>query len=184
MKTAFSPAKVILGLLVAGSAIAAIAEVRRYEVTADEMTQQAAGHFPIQRCALLLACVTLSEPKVRLLDGDARIHLTTTVKPEVGGQQLDSGEVDLAGKPRYEPARGAFFLDDARITAARFPGLGPQQARTVSELASGLLAESLRRQPIHELDDRDARQALARLVLREVRVRDGKLQLVVGDEEP
>ena len=160
------------------------AELRSYEITADEMTRQAAEHFPIQRCALMLACVTLSDPKVKLLDGDSRIHVTTTVRPEVGGQPLDSGEVDLAGTPRYVPEQGAFFLDDARVTEARFPGLKPQQARTVSDLASGMLAESLRREPIYELDDKDARQALARLVLREVRVRDGKLQLVTGADEP
>ena len=147
------------------------------------MTRQAAGHFPIRRCALGLACVTLSDPVVRLPAGDERIHLTTRVSPELGGQALDPGEVEIAGKPRYEPARGAFFLDGARVVESRFPGLGQQRARTISDLASGLLAESLRDEPLYVLDDGDAQQALARLVLREVRVRDGKLQLVVGDAE-
>lgn len=170
--------------LMAALTIPAAAEVRSYEISADEMTRQAAGHFPIQRCALMLACVTLSDPRVRLINGDERIHVTTTVRPEVGGQRLDSGEVDLAGTPRYAPDRGAFFLEGAKVTESRFPGLSQQQARTVSELASGLLAESLRKEPIYQLDDADARQALARLVLREVRVRHGRLQLVVGADEP
>ena len=160
------------------------AQQHDYEVSPEEMTRQAAGHFPIRRCALGVVCVTLSEPRVGLPAGDERIHLSTRVRPELGSQVFDTGEVEIAGKPRYEPDRGAFFLDGARVVDSRFPGLGQSQARTVSELASGLLAESLRKEPIYVLDDADARQALARLVLREVRVRDGKLLLVVGDDEP
>ncbi len=173
-----------LSILPAVAPGSARAEVRRYEVGADEMTRQAADHFPVRRCLLEVACVTLSEPKVRLLDGDPRIHLTTTVRPELGGERLDSGEVDLAGTPYYAPDRGAFFLKGARITESRFPGLNPQQARTVSELASSLLAGALRKEPIYKLDEGDARQALARLVLRDVRVSKGRLLLVVGDDEP
>ena len=181
---AFPFVLLVLSILLAVAAGVARAEVRRYEVSADEMTRQAADHFPIRRCLLEVACVTLSEPKVRLLDGDPRIHLTTTVRPELGGERLDSGEVDLAGTPYYAPERGAFFLKGARITESRFPGLKPQQARTVSELASSLLAGALRTEPIYQLDEGDARQALARLVLRDIRVSKGRLLLVVGDAEP
>lgn len=181
---AFPFVLLVLSILLAVAPGVARAEVRRYEVSADEMTRQAADHFPIRRCLLEVACVTLSEPKVRLLDGDPRIHLTTTVRPELGGERLDSGEVDLAGTPYYAPERGAFFLKGARITESRFPGLKPQQARTVSELASSLLAGALRTEPIYQLDEGDARQALARLVLRDIRVSKGRLLLVVGDDEP
>ena len=160
------------------------AEQRSYQITPEEMTRQAVRKFPIRRCALGLACVTLSEPQIALPPNDDRIHLTTRVKPELGGQTLDSGEVELAGKPRYDAARGAFFLDGARVVESRFPGLGQQQARTMSDLASSLLGESLRKEPIDVLDDNDSQQALARLVLREVQVRDGKLHLLVGDQDP
>ena len=40
-------------------------------------------------------------------------------------------------------------------------------------LARGLLTEYLRQTPVWVLDERDARQALARLALRQVEVRDG-----------
>ena len=43
--------------------------------------------------------------------------------------------------------------------------------------------QTLDAESLYVLDDGDAQQALARLVLREVRVRDGKLQLMVGDAE-
>ena len=177
---------IAVGLLASGLLLApsAWAQQRSYEVSAAQMTDQAARKFPVRHCALALACVTLSEPRVDLPSGAVRIHLTTRVQPELGGQTLESGEIEIAGKPRYESSQAAFFLDDAQVLESRFPGLSQQQARTMSALASSLLGESLRKEPIYVLDQADAQQALARLVLREVHVRDGKLLLVVGDKEP
>lgn len=173
----------LLALLVAGLAVLTPlrAEPLRFVITAEEMTAEATRRFPVRQCALLMACVTLSDPVVSLVAGDDRIRLTTRVTPELGVQAFDTGEIDIAGKPRYDPGRGAFFLDDAKVIDSRFPGLSPSQARTASDLASGFLAQSLRDRPLYVLDESDARQALARLVLSEVRVENGKLHLLAGD---
>jgi hypothetical protein len=156
---------------------------RTYEVGADEMTRRVAERFPRQHCLLMIACVTLSDPVIELRAGDDRVHLRTAARPEVGGQALAPGEVAVAGTLRYEPAEGALYLDRAKVTEARFPDVPPARQRQMAELASTLLAEALRTTPIHTLDDSSAQQALAKLVLRAIRVKDGKLLLVVGDED-
>lgn len=156
---------------------------RTIVVSPDEMTRQVADRFPRRHCLMMIACVTLSDAVIELVPGDERVHLRTVARPELGNQAFEPGSLAVAGKLRYEPTEGAFYLDRAEVTAARFPDLPPARQKPVAELASGLLAESLRTTPIHRLDERDARQSLARLVLRDVRVRDGKLVVVIGDDD-
>ena len=59
----------------------------------------------------------------------------------------------------------------------------PAYAGPATELSQGLLIDYLRQTPIWVLDEHDSQQALARLVLRKVAVRDGRLQLVIGDDD-
>ncbi len=156
---------------------------RMVTVAPDEMTRHVADRFPRRHCLMAVACVTLSDPVIELFAGDPRVHLRTVARPELVGQPLEPGSLAVAGRLRYRAAEGALYLDDAQVTAARFPDLPAAQQRPVAELASGLLAEALRTTPIHRLDEADGRQALAKLVLRDVTVRDGKLQIVIGDDD-
>ncbi|HRO60465.1 MAG TPA: DUF1439 domain-containing protein [Burkholderiaceae bacterium] len=138
--------------------------------------------FPQRRCLLGLACVTLVDPRVRLIDGDSRIYLSAVAVPEVGGDRLRGGVVEARGAPRYEPASGAFYIDQPDVTRIDFPGLPAPQARMAADVARLLLAEAVR-EPVWRLDERDGRQALAKLVLRGVEVRNGRLLLEIGGND-
>ena len=159
------------------------AEQRTYSVSAAQLTREAALRFPQRRCLLGLACVTLSDPQVRLRNGDPRLFITTLASPDVGAQPLGEGTIEVAGKPRYDASLGAFFIDEPEILRLDFPGLSPPYVAAATELSRGLLVDYLRQTPVWVLDEGDAQQALARLVLRKVEVRDGALRLVVGDDD-
>ncbi len=64
-----------------------------------------------------------------------------------------------------------------------FADLPPAYVAPATELTRGLLVDYLSRTPVWVLDERDAQQALAKLVLRKIEVRDGRLRLVIGDED-
>ena len=177
------PLPMLLLLLCLGAATPAVAERRSYVIGAAELTREAAARFPQRRCLLNLACVTLADPQVRLRNGDPRLFLSARASPDVGAQPLGEGTIELAGKPRYDPAQGAFFMDAPEILRVEFPGLPPAYVASAVELTRGLLIDSLRQMPVWVLDDKDSQQALAKLVLRKVEVRDGKLRVVVGDDD-
>jgi len=170
-------------LLCLAAATPAAAERRTYTVSAVELTREAAARFPQRRCLLNLACVTLAGPQVRLRNGDPRLFLSARASPDMGAQPLGEGTIELAGKPRYDAARGAFFMDSPEILRVEFPGLPQAYVASAVELTRGLLIDYLRQMPIWVLDEKDSQQALAKLVLREVEVRDGKLRVVVGDDD-
>ena len=113
---------------------------------------------------------------------DDRIFVVATAQPEFPGQAIAPGTVEVAGVPRYDAKAGAFFLDDPVITRTEFAGLPPAYASTLSQVIGALLDDYLKATPIHKLDEQDARQSLAKLVLRGVAVREGRLEFTIGDE--
>ena len=70
-----------------------------------------------------------------------------------------------------------------RSCAWSFPDLPQAYVAPATELSRGLLVDYLRQTPVWVLDEHDAQQALAKLVLREVQVRGGALRLVIGDDD-
>jgi hypothetical protein len=173
-------------LLLAGAAalpfaVPAQAERRAYAVTAAQLTAELAARFPQRRCMLALACATLADPTVRLVNGDPRIFVSVRASPEIGEQALGEGTIEVAGKPRYEPARGAFFIDEPSVLRADFPGVPKSTVEQAALLSRDFLADYLKRTPVWVLEERDGQQAMAKLLLREVSVKDGRLLLVIGE---
>lgn len=173
-------------LLLAGTALslfatAVQAERRAYALTAAQLTAQLSARFPQRRCVLGLACATLADPVVRLVNGDSRIFVTVRASPEIGEQPLGEGTIEVAGKPRYESASGAFFVDDPSVLRADFAGVPKSAVEQATLLSRDFLADYLRRTPVWVLDERDGQQAMAKLLLREVSVKEGRLLLVIGD---
>ncbi len=157
------------------------AERRAYAVTAAQLTAELAARFPQRRCMLALACATLADPAVRLVNGDPRIFVSVRASPEIGEQALGDGIIEVAGKPRYEPASGAFFVDEPSVLRADFPGVPKSAVEQAALLSREFLADYLERTPVWVLDERDGQQAMAKLLLREVSVKEGRLLLVIGE---
>lgn len=159
------------------------AQQRIIEVSASELTRQLAPRFPQRRCLAGIACVTLSEPIVSIAQDSPRLFVEIVTRPNLGEQRLPDGIIGLGARPRFDPANGRFYLDSPSLTRFDFPGVARESVATVSTLLQPLVSDMLASTPVWELDDSDPQQALARLLLREVRVRDGVLQLVLGDAE-
>jgi hypothetical protein len=161
----------------------AAAQQRTFTLTAAALTREAALRFPQKRCLLGFACMTLSDPRIRLKNDDPRIFLEAQAIPDFGTRPLGEGVIEVAGMPRYDPALGAFFVDAPEILRLDFADLPPAYAAPAVDLARSLLVDYLRQTPVWVLDEKDSQQALTKLVLRKVEVRAGRLHLVVGDDD-
>ena len=181
----FGTVAVLLALF--GPSLAGVQDVRAerriISLTPKQLTAQLAARFPQRRCLLALACVTLTEPVVRLDNGDPRLFVTSRASPEIGAQGLGDGIIEVAGKPRYDAASGSFFIDKPEILRLEFPDLPQAYLAPATDLSRELLVDYLRQTPVWVLDEHDAQQALAKLVLRGVEVRGGALRLTIGDDD-
>ena len=119
------------------------AERRELRFTGPQITRQLAPSFPLRRCLFgELACVRLTQPVVRMQANDPRIFVSVDVGFQpVPGQATQSGSARVAGQPAYDPQAGAFYLKRPQLLDFSMEGVPPDQARMVSNVISGMLAD-------------------------------------------
>lgn len=160
------------------------AESRELRLTAAQLTRQLQPSFPQKRCLLGLACLNLRNPVITLRKDDQRLFVAADVGFDLNAQEAGKGKALIAGLPRYDSNKGAFFLDRPQVESLDVAGLGRAELGMARQLLNGMLAEDiLADQPIWTLDESDPQQAMAKLTLRKVEVRDGILILTMGDDE-
>lgn len=146
-----------------------------------ELQQAIRLGFPVEKTALAVVQVRLSDPVVTLRESSDRIELA--VRVEAGLKDLgrpSRGTADVSCRIRFEPSEGSFYADDPRVERLSLDGhpegLVEKSSGAVTWILQGLLA----RRPIYTLKSVDTARSVARLVLKDVRVRDGKLRLALG----
>lgn len=160
------------------------AESRELRLTAAQLTRQLQPSFPQKRCLLGLACLNLRNPVITLHKDDQRLFVAADVGFDLNAQEAGKGKALIAGVPRYDSKKGAFFLDRPQVESLDVAGLGRAELGMARQLLNGMLAEDiLADQPIWTLDESDPQQAMARLTLRKIQVREGILILTMGDDE-
>lgn len=144
-------------------------------LTRDEIQARVAPRFPITKNWLVLGA-TLSEPEVFLSEGANQIGINTRVELNIPFVKPISGYLGIAVVPRYDAESKSFYLDQATVERLDLPGLMPElqdKARTAIE---SIARQELAKRPIYELKGRNLKEITAAYTLREVRVRNGKLQ--------
>ncbi len=147
--------------------------------TREDLQQRLAAKFPFDQ-RLLFITVTYSNPRVLLNDGSDRVGLELDAAAKLSGDNLAKGHVAGDWQVRYEPAEGAFYFDNPKISRFEIEGLTPGTQEQVARVAKPLIEEYLRRVPVYHLKSGDIRQDLARTVLKSVFIKQGKLLIVVG----
>jgi len=123
-----------------------------------------------------VACVTLSQPVVRLTDGSPRIGLAADILVSLGHREMP-GQVTFSGVLRYVRYEGDFFLDDVQVDKFSLTGVSPDMVQVVKQRGPEALRRALQGHPIYTLRGDSARQALAKLAVRDVQVINGKLRV-------
>jgi Protein of unknown function (DUF1439) len=150
------------------------------EFTEAELQAKLAQKFPVEKCAPLnIACFIVREPKLALKSGSDRIEVATTFALRVGAREYP-GRANFNTKIRYDAQVGAFFFDDVKIVDFSTEGrLGEfdTMVRTQGDLIIGTL---LRTTPVFTLKNDSREQQIARAVVRDVKIVDGKLRVIVS----
>ncbi|MDO4682825.1 MAG: DUF1439 domain-containing protein [Lautropia sp.] len=160
------------------------AQQRRLSFSSEQLTRHLQRTLPSEQCLFgKLACMHLQNPQVSMKADDQRLFIRFDARFSVQGEDLGQGAATVAGVPRYEAAKGAFFVNRPELLKLELPGIPAYQSSIAAQLVSELLAEEISQQPVWTLDESDPQQALARLTLRGVHVENGRLVLTMGDEE-
>lgn len=144
------------------------------DIDQAQLQQRVDERFPQKHCTMLVACLTLSQPVVKLAEGSPRIGLSADVLVSLGRRRMP-GQVTFSGVLRYVRYEGDFFLDDVQIDNFSLSGFPPDLVQVVKVRGPDALRRTLQGHPIYTL--KGAHATLARLAVRDVQVVDGKVRV-------
>jgi hypothetical protein len=146
------------------------------DIDQEQLQARLEARFPQKNCALMLACVTLSAPRVTLTEGSERIGLAADVLVSMGRRQMP-GKVAFSGVLRYVRYQGDFYLDDVQIDNFVLTGFPPELVEVVKARGPGAMRRALEGHPIYSIRGDTAKESLAKLAVRDVQVVDGKVRV-------
>jgi hypothetical protein len=147
----------------------------------SELQSKLAERFPVERCAPLnLACFVVREPKLTLKEGSDRIDVSTSFALKLGNRE-HPGSAAFNAKIRYAQSEGAFFLDDVQITNFSTEGKLGGLENLVKSQGDLMIGTLLHTTPVYKFKNAtDSRaQAIAKSTIRDVKVENGRLKIVL-----
>jgi hypothetical protein len=151
----------------------------RVTLDRSEIQQRVNEKFPVER-QLAFSKVTLDTPEVILSEGSDRIGLDLRAHLQAPMLPPSSATITVTGKLSYRPDQRAFYLAEAKIDRLQVEGVPAQfadQARAPIESVAHGVFDAF---PVYQLQGRNLQEVTAAHLLREVTVKDGKLQATFG----
>ena len=148
-------------------------------LTASDIQQSLQRKLPISKSKLLVTA-TVRTLDVELMESDNRILLRPEVDLSLVGQSALRGRAVVAGQIRYAPETGEFFFDRPTVAEMTIDGLPESLRPTVQEVIARCTEGYLAKEPVYRLKQSDFKQSLAKMVLKSVQTRDGRLEIVIG----
>lgn len=146
------------------------------ELTEQELQTRLSARFPIQSCQLIIVCLDITSPQLKLAEGSDRIALSTDLSATLGTRRYP-GTLAFSGKVRYVAQDGEFFLDDIEIHRLDLEGVPPKYTDILRSTGPAVLRSVLATKPIYTLKGDSTQMRLARLAVADVRVVNGKLRV-------
>ncbi|MCP5419316.1 MAG: DUF1439 domain-containing protein [Gammaproteobacteria bacterium] len=140
----------------------------RLKLSRAVLQRAVASRFPLQTRKYLLS-VTLSDPEVILEEETQRIGIEFAATMSLAEKLTWNWRGIVEGGLEYRRSDAAFYLRDLRIR--RIDGAPPAYpAAAPPNVAERLLQSALADYPLYRLDEGGFKQALARLLVKSVRV--------------
>jgi len=152
-------------------------------ITEAELQQALASRFPISQTHYVVLDIDLQQPRLALREDSDRIALGIDIglNLRVGRQREPLvGSIDLETGLRYMASEGQFFLDQPVVTGFDLGGIPETWNQRAREVLTAAAGATLTTRPVYTLKSEDRRQAAAKMVLRDVRVKGRDLIVTLG----
>jgi hypothetical protein len=146
------------------------------DIDQAQIQQRLAERFPQHSCALVMACLDVTDPVVTLTDGSDRIVFAANVVVTLGRRQ-SPGRVAFSGVLRYVQHEGDFYLDDVQLEDLQLNNFPPELATIVKQRGPAAMRRALEGHPVYSLKGQGARAALAKFAVKEIRVVNGRVRV-------
>jgi len=146
------------------------------DIDQAQIQQRLAARFPQHNCALMMACLDVTDPVVILTDGSERIGFAANVVVTLGRRQ-SPGRVAFSGVLRYVQYEGDFYLEDVQVDDLQLSNFPPELAAVVKQRGPAAMRRALEGHPVYSLRGQGARAALAKLAVKDIHIANGRVRI-------
>ncbi len=139
--------------------------------------------LPLTKTYLFIFETTLENPRVSLEDGSERVDagLDIVLHIKIGKESKPlGGSMDVSGEVLYRADKGQFFLTEPMVENLTLQGIPEKYIRKAKEVLTKALTHYYEEHPIYTLKATEAKQAAAKLVLKNVLVENKELVILLG----
>ena len=154
-----------------------------FRFTEPQLQEKLAERLPIRKTYLFIFEVVLDNPRLSLINGTDRVNaeIDAALNVFINDMPLSlGGELDVSGGVRYDQIDGQFFLTDPVIENLNIQGIPGRYSERANNVLTKALGEYYADRPIYTLRETDAKQAVAKLLLKDVIVQNRELVVTLG----
>lgn len=132
--------------------------------------------FPVDK-NILIARLTLDTPDVYFTNNNIGIKLKykgTFLTEEI------KGYLDVNGRIAYNQGKGAFYLTDINIEKLDVNGLSFSDNNKAIDVIQNIADNCLKEFPVYQLNQKNFRQKIAKIFLKELTIKDEELVIKLG----
>jgi hypothetical protein len=129
-----------------------------------------------------LGTITYENPQITLRREDNRVEFGLEISVStitVNNAAMRCSAVMLASVV-YKPKEKALFLTDPFLQQFVLNGAQQQDAKALSALFMPAMEKLLKRKPVYRFKDQDSVMNIAGMLVKDIRVRDGCIEIVWG----
>jgi len=178
-KTIFTVA-LLLGLASLPSGCSSWREVT-VRVSEQEIQERISKKFPITKSYEFVGTVTYANPRITLRTEDNRVELKLDiVLGKAGHAGSINGCAEMIAAVAYNAEKKALYLTDPRLRQFAVDGIPEQNVQLLSSLFMPAIEKLLKRKPVYRLTSENGRNEIAARFVKDIRVREGCLEIVYG----
>jgi hypothetical protein len=155
-------------------------EIIALTFTEEELQAKIARKFPKEEKVLGIIDIVIDEPKVDLVGLDNRIRFqatATVIVPFVGEEKI--GAV-FSSSIRYNQKDHTLRTSDYELEELQTDRLPKKYEPTVRTSITAASRELFDDEIVHTIEDKDLEEKLGRLLIQEIRVKNGRLEVSLG----
>ena len=124
--------------------------------------------------------IKLSDPRVKLIKGDERIHFSVQMALSLLGAVHTQGRAEVSGEVEYNPETSQFFLIRPEVEAIEVAGISERTSQKIKSVLQKVIGTTFSKVKVYQLQDDDVKQKMLKAVLESVVVgQDEQLRLTL-----
>ncbi len=180
MKRIITPAIILLVVACLAGACSSWREVT-VRITEQDLRERLGKKFPVTKDYKFIGTVTYANPRITLRREDNRVELgLDIIMGDAGRSDSIRGVADMLVSVVYDQKKKAVYLARPELQRFAVNGMPEQNIQLLSALFMPAIEKMLERNPVYRLKPKGATKKIASMLVKDIRVREGCLEIVYG----